>query len=63
MYSGFNNLMIGFHILMACVLVALLAAWALDIWDAGATFGWLRERMVETQETLGEFWKALLRFF
>ncbi len=63
MYSGFNKLMIGFHILMAGVLVALLAAWVLGVWDPGATFAWLRERMVETRETLGEFGKALLEFF
>ncbi len=55
--------MIGFHILMACVLVVLLAAWVLGIWDASAIFAWLRERMVETWETLGEFWKGLHQFF
>ncbi len=55
--------MIGFHILMACVLVALLMAWVLGIWDAGATLAWLRERLVETWETLASFGKALLQFF
>ncbi len=63
MHSGFNKLMIGFHILMACVLVGLLMAWVLGIWDAGATLAWLRERLVETRETLGEFWKELHQFF
>ncbi len=55
--------MIGFHILMACVLVVLLAAWVLGIWDASATFAWLRERMVETWETLGMFWQGLRKLF
>jgi hypothetical protein len=63
MYSGFNKTMIGLHVIVACVLVALLTAWVLDIWDAGATFAWLRERMAETRETFGEFGKALLELF
>jgi hypothetical protein len=63
MYSGFNKLMIGFHILMAGVLVALLAAWVLGIWDVSATYAWLREGMVETWKTLASFGKALLQFF
>ena len=63
MYSGFNKLKIAFHILMACVLVALLMAWILDIWDAAATFALLRERMAETWETLRAFGRGLLQLF
>ncbi len=61
MYSGFNKLMIGFYILMACVLVALLVAWDLGIWDADATFVRLHERMAETWETLKAFGRGLLQ--
>jgi hypothetical protein len=63
MYSGFNKLMIGFNIFMICVLAALLAAWVLGIWEVSATLAWLDERMVETWETLGAFWKGLHQLF
>ncbi len=59
MYTGDYRNLTGFYILIACVLVALLVAWVLFFWDAEVIFAWVYWRMVETGETLGEFWKEL----
>ncbi len=66
MYTGDYRNLIGFYILIACVLVAILVAITLIFWDAEVIFAWVYQRMVwvywrmvETGEILGEFWKEL----